>query len=107
MADPEIYECDMAAAMEIAARFNPRKMPWISTIIAKHMGPNREHGQLLGEAAEVMELACIEMEGVLARNVDVGDYDRFCEDKLPKIYDTLLQCGKKIEEHIFPPPTTE
>ncbi len=27
---------DMAVAMEIAARFNPRKAPWIASIIRKH-----------------------------------------------------------------------
>ncbi len=100
--EPTIYESDMAAAMEIAHRLNPRKMPWIAMVIAKHMGPNREHGQLLGEAAEVMELARIAMDSVLGEGVDVGDYDTFCEEKLPRIYDSLLQCGKKLVDHIFP-----
>lgn len=40
--EPKIHKCDMAAALEIAARFNPRKMPWIAVVIAKHMEPSRE-----------------------------------------------------------------
>ena len=27
----------MSAALEIAERFNPRKMPWIFSVIEKHM----------------------------------------------------------------------
>ena len=39
---PRIHGTDMAAAMEIAARFNPRKAPWIAMVIAKHMQPLRQ-----------------------------------------------------------------
>jgi hypothetical protein len=59
-------------------------------------------GPLLGEAAETMELARIAFAEVLERDVDVGDYDRFCEQTLPKVHDSLLKCGQKIIAALFP-----
>ena len=37
--DRDIAASCSAAAMEIAARFNPRKMPWIMMVIEKHLSP--------------------------------------------------------------------
>lgn len=44
---------DMACAMEIAERFNPRKAPWIAMKIGEHMAEERERTAALLDALEL------------------------------------------------------